>query len=276
MLLAAVTLALAVSASPMSSTSAGVASSAPAPATPAHQREAATRLIVIVEETFAEIARHLRDGVPYTEAEARDFAERGLARDGLVFEDAPVVAAGAHASDPLYSVSGETPIRRGDLIVLAIAARKDVPGAIFADVTWMAFAGRRGDIPKGAARAWPVVRDARDLTVATMRERAAKGFAVSGAELDTAARAVAKRARLDTNLLHATGHSLGEHDQGAGTDLKAGDMRPITPGSCVTIEPGLYQAGSWGVRSGIDVCLGANGAEITTGIAQREIRALLD
>lgn len=258
-----------------------VATSASAPAATsadglALQKQAATRLAVIVEETFADIARHVKDGVPLSEKDARARVLKSCEREGLVTDEPPVIAFGPHSADPGYGEAGDTAIKAGDFLLLSLAAKKKDPGALYADVTWVAFVGKSRDVPPRIAKVWNIVRDARDRALAELKTRAAKKLPMTGDDIDFSARSVVEKNRHGPWFPHATGHSLGESDFGPGPNLKKGEKRALEAGQCFTVEPGVYYPAEFGVRSGVDVCLTPSGAEVTSGVAQREIRALLE
>ena len=48
------------------------------------------------------------------------------------------------------------------------------------------------------------------------------------------------------------------------------DTRRLIPGIAVTVEPGIYLPGEFGVRSEIDLFMGNNGPQITTQV-QRDV-----
>jgi Xaa-Pro aminopeptidase len=59
-------------------------------------------------------------------------------------------------------------------------------------------------------------------------------------------------------FIHRTGHSIGEevHGNGANIDgLETHDTRRLMPRTCFSIEPGVYLAGEFGIRSELDVYL---------------------
>src|SRR5438876_684418 len=68
---------------------------------------------------------------------------------GLVPE-APIVGANAHSGNPHYEPTSTThsPIQRGDLVLLDFWAHLPNPDAVYADYTWVAFAGTREEIPQ--------------------------------------------------------------------------------------------------------------------------------
>ncbi len=251
-----------------------VATSSGAASPAALQKQAAIRLGVIVEETFADIARHVNDGVPISEADVRANVVKAFAREGLTGREPPILAVGPHSSDPTYDAASDEPIKRGDFLLLQIAAKKDAPGALYGDVTWVAFVGAARSVPPRIQKVWGIVRESRDRAVTELKSKAKSK--PTGEQIDWFARNVVEKSRHGPWFPHATGHSLGEADLGDGPNLRRGDTRVLAEGQCFTVEPGIYYPAEFGVRSGIDVCLTPKGAEITSGVAQREIRALLE
>ena len=77
-------------------------------------------------------------------------------------------------------------------------------------------------------------------------------------------------------ILHRTGHSLGETVHGDGVnmdDYETHDDRRLLPGTGFTIEPGVY-FDDFGVRTEINMVVGAREATVT-GPLQTEILALI-
>jgi Xaa-Pro dipeptidase len=96
--------------------------------------------------------------------------------------------------------------------------------------------------------------------------------------VDDAAREVIRKAGYGDLFFHRTGHSIGvtDHGQGANMDnLETHDTRVLLPMTGFSIEPGIYIAGDFGVRSEINVALTPEGPEITGAEPQRELLRLL-
>jgi len=77
-------------------------------------------------------------------------------------------------------------------------------------------------------------------------------------------------------ILHRTGHSLGESVHGTGVnmdDFETHDDRRLLKGTGFTIEPGVYFP-EFGIRSEINMIVHAQDAEVT-GAVQRELLALV-
>ena len=66
-------------------------------------------------------------------------------------------------------------------------------------------------------------------------------------EIDRAARAVIAEAGYGDRFIHRTGHGIGlsTHEP---PYLVEGETRPLEPGMCFSVEPGIYLTGEFGVR----------------------------
>jgi len=233
-------------------------------------------VVELRKEALAFLAKRLQSGEPVTERDVQQEILRGMTMRGLVGPP-PVVAAGANTADPYYVPSADkaAPIKRGDLIVISLAARLDKPEGIYAAQTWCAVADQA--VPEPVARAFETVSLARDQAMALIGDRARKHRPVTGAEVDDTTRAFLRKAGLADRVMHRTGHSIDNDLQGGGADLddfEVKDSRILTPGTGFTIGPGVYFAGQFGVRSEVSVYFAPGGPEITTP-AQDEVEALL-
>ena len=142
-----------------------------------------------------------------------------FAATGLVTHAPPIVAVNEHSADPHYgpSAAHDRAIRRGDFILLDLWAKESAPDSIYADFTWVAFAGDK--IPAEHARVFEIVAQARDATVDLVQRRVAAGEPVSGREADRAARSVIEAAGFGDAFVHRTGHSIGREVHGTGANL---------------------------------------------------------
>jgi Xaa-Pro dipeptidase len=244
----------------------------------ASHRRAAAVLRTVVDEAFTRVAADVRDGRPISEKDLRDFVEERLKARGLVYDAPAIVGVNAHAADPHFETpeAGSAMIARGDVLLLDLWAKEAAPGSIYADITWTAFVGDA--VPDEVAEVFRIVRAARDAAVARAREAIRAGAEVHGYDLDRAARGAIEKAGHGKHFIHRTGHSLHAEVHGNGAnldDLETHDTRLILPGALFTVEPGIYLAGRFGIRSEVDVYHAGTDAEVTGQPIQEEIRPIL-
>jgi Xaa-Pro aminopeptidase len=112
-----------------------------------------------------------------------------------------------------------------------------------------------GRVSAEAQELYEAVLEAQQAAIATVRP------GVTAAEVDGAARRVLRRRRLARYFTHSTGHGLGLEIHEA-PRLAAGQNQKLEPGMVVTIEPGVYVPGKWGVRIEDVVVVTASGCEV--------------
>ncbi|MGA8298940.1 MAG: M24 family metallopeptidase [Terriglobales bacterium] len=233
--------------------------------------EARDAIDAITAEAFKEIGRRVRNGRT-TEYEIQQFFMEGFGRENLVTDDPPIVAVNANSGNPHYEprAEGSAPIREGDFVLLDVWGKKNTPGAVYYDITWV------GSVGKGPSErqqeVFKIVREARDIGVKTVQEAIAAHRPIAGWEVDHAVRGHIAKAKFGDYFIHRTGHSIGTevHSNGANMDdLEIHDERRILPNSCFSIEPGIYLP-EFGVRLEVDVLVRAASAEVT-GKIQKEI-----
>jgi len=219
----------------------------------------------------SELARGGGAEVRETTVQARVMAS--FARAGLVTDHPPIVGFQANAANPHYEPKpgADRVLAAGDLLLLDLWAGVAL-GTVFADQTWMGFAGRE---PSAEVRkVWDAVRGARDAAVGLLQDRWKKKAAVTGAALDDGARGVIRAAGLGDYFVHRTGHSIDRDLHGSGPHLdnfETADERTLMPGIGFSIEPGVYLTGRFGIRSEINVYLGESGPEVTPKQPQQEL-----
>jgi Xaa-Pro aminopeptidase len=86
---------------------------------------------------------------------------------------------------------------------------------------------------------------------------------VTAGDVDAAARNVLKKWKLARHFTHSTGHGLGLEIHEA-PRLAVGQSQRLLPGMVVTVEPGAYVPGKWGVRIEDVVVVTASGCEVLT------------
>ena len=202
-----------------------------------------------------------------------EFFQRAMQSEGLVWEHGPNVSCGANSADSHYepSAAHSLPIRNGDFVLIDIWARVDQPASCFYDITWTGVVGREPSEREHLI--FTTVRDARDAAVKAVQQAYTAGVAIAGWQADDAARAVIRDAGFGDWFTHRTGHNIATdlHGNGAHLDnLETHDERLLLPNTCFSVEPGIYFAGEFGVRSEINVVTRPGRADVT-GRVQTEL-----
>ena len=94
----------------------------------------------------------------------------------------------------------------------------------------------------------------------------------SVSEVDNAARKVLKEEGLDKYFSHSTGHGVGLEIHES-PRIAAGQADLLKPGMVITIEPGVYIPGKYGVRIEDMVLVTKTGCEVLTP-ASKELTTL--
>lgn len=231
----------------------------------------------IVRGAFAEIGRRVRDNRDANEFAIRQWILDQFAARGLTTEDGPVAAVNENTGNPHYEPTPETsrPIRAGDWVLLDVWGKLNQPRAVYYDVTWVGYVGAKA--PARHQEIFQVVRAARDAAVEFVAAGVGRGEMLRAFQVDDVARGVIRQHGYGDYFTHRTGHSIGEqvHWTGANMDnLETHDEREIIPGTCFSIEPGIYFS-EFGVRLEVDVYVDEKSAG-PTGAVQKEIVRILE
>jgi Xaa-Pro aminopeptidase len=108
-----------------------------------------------------------------------------------------------------------------------------------------------------ARRVYEAVREAQQAALEAVRPGKTVG------EVDAAARKLLKKRGLVKYFTHSTGHGLGLEIHEA-PRVAAGQTELLRPGMVITVEPGVYLPGKFGVRIEDTVVLTESGCEILT------------
>ena len=237
--------------------------------------QASERLYRVKDRAFAAIRSRMAAATPTTEYDIQQLMTGWFREEGLVTDSPPIVAAAGNGGNPHYmpTAADHRPIRPGEMVLLDLWGKLDRPGAVFADITWVGYAGAQA--PERFTNVFNAVAAARDAAVALVQRAVAAGQPLRGWEVDRAASTVLRNAGFGAHILHRTGHSLGESVHGNGVnmdDYETHDDRRLLAGTGFTIEPGLY-FDDFGVRLEINMLVREHDA-IVTGPIQQEIVAL--
>jgi Xaa-Pro aminopeptidase len=237
----------------------------------ATHKAASERLYRVKDQAFEYVGRRLDAGEPVHEFEVQEAMAGWMAAEGLVTDSPPIVAAQENAGNPHYAPAPTVsrPIQSNEVLVLDLWGKLDRPGAVYADITWAGFSGHP---PTEVTDVFRVVAAARDAAVALVTSAVASGRGLQGWQVDRSARDLITAAGYGERFIHRTGHSLGEEVHGNGVhmdDYETHDDRRLLKGTGFTIEPGIYLQ-TFGIRSEINMVVGAASAEVT-GPIQREL-----
>jgi Xaa-Pro aminopeptidase len=157
-----------------------------------------------------------------------------LRKHGHSQVDFAVVASGPNGANPHHE-AGERTIQEGDMVVLDFGGSLDGYGS---DLTRTVHVGEPTDEER---EVFEIVRRAQQAGFEAVRP------GVACEEIDRAARQVIADAGYGECFIHRVGHGIGlsTHEP---SYMVEGEQRPIEPGMCFSIEPGVYLPGRFGVR----------------------------
>ena len=184
------------------------------------------------DATFGEIVKVRFAGRRETEV-AADLA-RMLREYGHEQVDFTVVGSGPNGANPHHE-AGDRVILDGDMVVLDFGGLKYGYGSDTSRTVCV------GEPTAQMQEVHDVVRAAQQAAYEAVRP----GIACQ--EIDRAARRVIAEAGYGEQFIHRTGHGIGmtTHEP---PYMVEGEQRPLVPGMCFSIEPGIYLAGRFGVR----------------------------
>ena len=169
--------------------------------------------------------------------------------DGLAFES--IVGSGPTGSRP-HARAGTRKIGAGELVVIDAGCTID---------------GYASDYTRTFATG-PLDDEAKEVyqTVLLAQQRALDGIraGISGVDADALARSVIDESPFSGAMGHGLGHGLGlDVHESPRLSTESDDV--LEPGNVVTVEPGVYLDGRFGVRIEDDVVVTADGIENLTG-----------
>jgi Xaa-Pro aminopeptidase len=236
---------------------AGEASVRPAPALiersrmlkDAEEIELIRAAILLGADLFDVILKTIRPGLKESEVAAKlEYAARKAGAEGMSFPT--IIAAGERSSLPHGRASGAMIPARG-FVVCDFGV---ILAGYCSDMTRTVHVGR----PTGEARrVYESVRRAQEAAIEAVRP------GVSVGEVDQAARKLLKKINLDRYFTHSTGHGVGLeiHEP---PRVASGQAEVLRPGMVITIEPGVYIPGKFGVRIEDMVLVTERGCQVLT------------
>lgn len=198
------------------------------------------------------LACALRPG--WTEREAALYLETKARQGGaeqMAFET--IVASGENGAFP-HAQPSSRKIRHGDFVVVDFGVR--FHGYCSDETCTFAI----GELTRGQKNAYRAVKRAHDEAIAAIRAGAA------AAQIDALARRTLGK-KYSRYFVHGTGHGVGlEVHEAPRLAPTSGDV--LQSGMALTVEPGLYYPGLWGLRIEDTVVVKKNGCEMITSMSK--------
>jgi Xaa-Pro aminopeptidase len=208
--------------------------------------KAAQLLSLVFEKSFQWLKAELEQKGHSTEKALQNHVLTELKIAGLETNDLPICAVDDNSSRPHYTLIGEgKKIQKGSLVLLDIWGKLPEPNAIYADMTQMALVGRKPTSKE--KEVFNAVYEAQQEAIHYCQNHGS----FKGKDVDLIARQRVRHHQLDQYFTHRLGHSIGVELHGPLANLDSFetiDDRLILPGSCFSIEPGVYLPGEFGVR----------------------------
>lgn len=198
---------------------------------------------------FEHLMGILRPGLKETEVAAElEFQARRHGAEGMSFET--IVASGVRSSLPHGRATGTALPRRG-FVTLDFGI---ILGGYCSDMTRTVHLGKPGARER---LVYEAVLEAQEAGVLAVRSGASCG------EVDEAARGVLRKAGLAEAFSHSTGHGVGLEIHES-PRVGAGQKTRLVAGMVITIEPGVYLPGEFGIRIEDMVAVTAGGSRVLT------------
>ncbi|MCH2211110.1 MAG: Xaa-Pro peptidase family protein [Fuerstiella sp.] len=190
------------------------------------------------------------------EASMRDFGAAGPA-----FE--PIVGVGPTAALP-HAHSGVRMIEESPLLLVDWGAQSK--SGYRSDLTRVFFTGT---VTKKMQNVYQTVLDAQQAAIQKIKP------GVACKDVDAVARGIISDAGYGRKFGHGLGHGIGL-DIHEAVRLGPGSNEILKPGMIVTVEPGIYLKGRFGVRIEDDVLVTRGGFQVLTSVPQEFDDAMID
>jgi Xaa-Pro aminopeptidase len=202
---------------------------------------------------FHAILPHIQSGVAETEiAASLEFFARSLGAEAMSFET--IVASGPRSALPHGRASSHRTPRNG-FVTLDFGV---ILKGYCSDMTRTVCVGKPGNVERSA---YDAVLEAQEAAVAAVRP------GVTCGEVDEAARSILRKAGLAKYFTHSTGHGVGLEIHES-PRIAAGQTLELKPGMVITIEPGVYMPGRFGIRIEDMVAVTEKGGKVLTPVTK--------
>lgn len=210
------------------------------------------------EQLFFAVGEMIRTGI--SEIELQGQLQARFAKEGLAVD--PMIQSGPNGAVP-HNPTGQRRLQESDNLVVDSVITAD---GFNNDLT-RTFAV--GEPSRRAKRAYQAVRTAQAAAIAEARP------GVECRELDQLARKIITEAGFGEFFTHRLGHGIGIecHEP---PYLDGGNAEALRPGVCVTVEPGVYVPGAFGVRIEDEILITEGGCEVIRGELATDVTDAFD
>jgi Xaa-Pro aminopeptidase len=206
------------------------------------------RAVEITDQAYADFLTWIKPGMSESEVAARcEYFQRSHGSDRK--ETRTAVGSGPRSSMP-HCIAAERVIQPNEPVLLDIGCVVD---GYTSDLTRTIFVGRTP--PKEFQEIYRIVGEAQALAIAAIRP------GVPGRSVHTLAKDYLAKHGFGDKFPHALGHSLGLniHERPVFADW---ETATIELGNVITVEPGVYLPGCYGVRTEDLILVTESGCEV--------------
>lgn len=188
----------------------------------------------IASNAFKEVKPQIKTGM--TEEQVRILMAMAMTRRGAESIPFNIVCFGENTADAHHTPSKTRKLKNNEAVLMDFGCFYE---GYTSDMTRSWWHGNKE--PAAYKQIWNLVDTARKAGVKALRA------GVSAAAIDKATRDVIEQAGYGKEFFHTTGHGIGlqEHDLPI---LRAGAPDEVDENFVVTVEPGIYFNGRWGIR----------------------------
>lgn len=203
----------------------------------------------ITERVFEALKKWLKTGLSEKQIawKIEEFTHE-FGADGMAFS--PIVAINEHSARPHHKNSNRK-LHKGDMLLIDMGAKFR---GYCSDMTRVLFTKSP---TKEQEKIYDLVKKAQETAIAKLKA------GLTGKRADALARGVIEKAEYGKYFLHASGHGVGL-DIHELPNLSQKYTEKIPAGCIVTVEPGIYLSGKFGVRIEDMVLVGKNGVQDLT------------
>ena len=188
----------------------------------------------IAFDSFTEVKPKIKTGM--TEEDVRILMAVAMHKRGADSVPFNIVCFGENTADAHHTPSKTRKLKKNEAVLMDFGCFYE---GYTSDMTRSWWHGDK--VPAQYTKIWNIVDKARQAGINALRA------GVTAGSVDKAARDVIEAAGYGKEFFHTTGHGIGlvVHDAPI---LRAGSAAQIPEQAVVTVEPGIYFAGKWGIR----------------------------